>query len=61
MKNYYFEVGEKYKCDVSDDIIEVANMYRENGKVYVVFENVKTEQTSRVELRTAQELLITKI
>lgn len=61
MKNYYFEVGERFKCDVSNDVVEVADIIHANDRMYIEFKNVENGKTSQVEFRTAQELLITKI
>ena len=62
MKNEKFEVGEKYKGDVNDVILEVVDIATGiDGKLRVHFEDLKTNKKSIVNYRCAQELLITKI
>lgn len=60
MKNENFKIGEKYKGYVNGEVFEVVDMkMRIDGKVDVVFN--ACEKKISVPLRTAQELLITKI
>lgn len=62
MKNKEFKIGELYRSDVNGAIFEVIDIQTSiDGKDYVHFRVQGSQKTNHVQMRTAQELLITKI
>lgn len=61
MKNKEFKIGELYRSDVNGAIFEVVDIQMGiDNKEYVHFKVQGKKETSHVQMRTAQELLITK-
>lgn len=62
IKNEEFKVGELYRCDNNGAIVEVVKVGTDiDGKLRVSFEVKETGFIHTSDLRTSQELLLTKI
>ena len=62
MRNKEFKIGELYRSDVNGAVFEVIDIQKSiDGKEYIHFKIQGNPKTSYTQLRTAQELLITKI
>ena len=62
MRNKEFKIGELYRSDVNGEIFEIIDIQKAlDDKEYVHFKMHGSGKTSYRQLRTAQELLLTRI